>query len=103
MARTIQLPNVTPPTEGKAIRVTVEGTPVAVFLLGTRFYALDASCTHMRGPLDRGMVKENSVRCPWHGSVFSLQDGKVLQGPASQPVRAYRARFDDSTLVLETD
>ena len=46
--------------------------------------ALAHSCTHMGGPLSEGTLKEESVVCPWHNSEFSLEDGRVINGPATQ-------------------
>lgn len=47
--------------------------------------ALDARCSHRGGPLQDGPVHGDCVTCPWHGSVFSMVNGSVLQGPASVP------------------
>jgi nitrite reductase/ring-hydroxylating ferredoxin subunit len=100
---TWRIPAVHPPEPGHALRVVVDGKPVAVFATGDRLLAVDALCTHVGGPLDRGQVHEGVVTCPLHGSQFSLTDGKVLRGPATKPVRAYRARFETDALVLEAD
>ncbi|HEX9028813.1 MAG TPA: Rieske (2Fe-2S) protein, partial [Anaerolineales bacterium] len=49
--------------------------------------------------LSEGTLKENgadgpSVVCPWHASNFALEDGRVLQGPATfqQPCLEVRLR-----------
>jgi nitrite reductase/ring-hydroxylating ferredoxin subunit/uncharacterized membrane protein len=49
-----------------------------------RVCALVHSCSHMGGPLSEGTLKDGSVVCPWHGSEFALDDGRVLNGPATQ-------------------
>ena len=99
---TWKLPGVQAPEAGHAIRVTVDGNPVAVFRVGTRLLAVDARCTHVGGPLDRGAVHEAIVTCPLHGSQFDLATGEVRRGPATQPVRAYRATLEPGALVLES-
>jgi nitrite reductase/ring-hydroxylating ferredoxin subunit len=101
MAETIRIPNVTLPAEGKVLRVMANGTPVAVFHIGAEYYAIDARCTHVGGPLDRGMVQDGHVTCPLHGSMFDVKTGKVLRGPAARDVSAYRVHVEDTTLVLE--
>jgi nitrite reductase/ring-hydroxylating ferredoxin subunit/uncharacterized membrane protein len=45
--------------------------------------ALVHSCAHLGGPLSEGTLKDGSVVCPWHGSEFALDDGQVLNGPAT--------------------
>ena len=49
-----------------------------------RVCALAHPCTHMGGPLSEGTLKKGSVVCPWHGSEFGLDDGHVINGPATQ-------------------
>jgi nitrite reductase/ring-hydroxylating ferredoxin subunit/uncharacterized membrane protein len=55
-----------------------------------RVCALAHPCTHMGGPLSEGTLKNGSVVCPWHGSEFALDDGRVLNGPATEA----QPRFD---------
>jgi nitrite reductase/ring-hydroxylating ferredoxin subunit/uncharacterized membrane protein len=50
-----------------------------------RLCALAHACSHLGGPLSEGTLKDGSVVCPWHGSEFSLDDGRVLNGPATLP------------------
>ncbi len=45
--------------------------------------ALVHTCAHLGGPLSEGTLKDGSVVCPWHGSEFALDDGRVLNGPAT--------------------
>lgn len=101
MAKSWRLPKGEAPIEGQQRLVTVDGRSIAVFHRGGKLYALDAKCTHVGGPLDQGRVEGSAVVCPWHGSRFDLSTGAVVQGPARSPVRAYRARIDDDSLVLE--
>jgi nitrite reductase/ring-hydroxylating ferredoxin subunit len=35
------------------------------------------------GPLSEGRIEMDTVVCPWHGSRFSLDDGRVIDGPAT--------------------
>ncbi|MGI0055595.1 MAG: Rieske (2Fe-2S) protein [Thermoplasmata archaeon] len=97
----VRIPDVNPPLEGKGIRVDAEGVAVAVFRIAGSLYAIEATCPHMRGPLEGGRVNAMTVECPWHGSIFSVESGKVLRGPATVPVHAYRARAEGTTLVLD--
>lgn len=57
-----------------------------------RVCALAHPCSHLGGPLSEGTLKDGSVVCPWHGSEFALEDGRVLNGPATrnQPCFAVR-------------
>jgi len=59
-----------------------------------RVCALAHACAHLGGPLSEGTLKAGSVVCPWHGSEFALEDGRVLNGPSThnQPCLASRER-----------
>jgi nitrite reductase/ring-hydroxylating ferredoxin subunit len=59
-----------------------------------RVCVLAHACSHLGGPLSEGTLKDGSVVCPWHGSEFALDDGRVLNGPAThnQPCLAVRER-----------
>jgi nitrite reductase/ring-hydroxylating ferredoxin subunit/uncharacterized membrane protein len=57
-----------------------------------KIYALGESCAHLGGPLSEGEVQGDSIVCPWHGSRFALQDGRVLDGPATLPQPCFETR-----------
>jgi nitrite reductase/ring-hydroxylating ferredoxin subunit len=82
----------------KATRVSVGGLDVLLYRAGNEVFAVGNRCTHQGAPLHKGVVKADgspkSVTCPVHGSVFSLDDGRVLRGPATTPLPAYDARIE---------
>jgi nitrite reductase/ring-hydroxylating ferredoxin subunit/uncharacterized membrane protein len=75
-------------------RVDVNGMPVLLVRKGPHIYAIAERCSHLGGPLSEGKLEGRAVRCPWHGSCFSLEDGRVLEGPSvhAQPVLEVRVR-----------
>jgi nitrite reductase/ring-hydroxylating ferredoxin subunit len=102
MPPTHRLDNVSPPQPGAALRVSVEGRAIAIFNVGGSLLAIDAACTHMRGPLERGRVDSAGVvTCPLHGSQFDLRTGAVRRGPAFEPVKSYPVRLENQKLVVE--
>ncbi len=70
--------------ENAMIRARVGDADVLLARQHGRVCALVHSCTHMGGPLSEGTLKDGSVVCPWHASEFALDDGAVLNGPATQ-------------------
>jgi nitrite reductase/ring-hydroxylating ferredoxin subunit/uncharacterized membrane protein len=67
-----------------------------------RVCALAHSCAHLGGPLSEGTLKDRSVVCPWHGSEFSLEDGRVLNGPATQNQPCLVVRERDGQIEVKT-
>ena len=72
--------------EGRAI--TIAGRRIALFRTRRGWYALDAACPHLGGPLADGIVAERSVICPLHERRFDLASGESLSGGCS--VTAHR-------------
>jgi nitrite reductase/ring-hydroxylating ferredoxin subunit len=88
--------------DGKLTRVEVGGVPVVILREGERLCALAATCSHAGGPLDEGeLVEPHVVKCPWHGSRFQLDSGRVVDGPATVAQPVYRARVTDGQVELK--
>lgn len=60
--------------------------------------AVNPTCTHA-GCTVNWAAKSQKFVCPCHASEFGT-DGKVLKGPASKPLKTYKAKIEgDSVLV----
>jgi len=63
-----------------------------------QFKAFSAVCTH-RG-CTVAAVSDGLIRCPCHGSQFSIADGSVQGGPAPAPLAAVPVTVSGTTLTL---
>lgn len=43
-----------------------------------KFYFIDSVCKHMGGPLEKGVIEDNTIQCPWHGCKFDFITGKSI-------------------------
>lgn len=91
-------------TNGKPVRVSVNGDAVLLLRADDNFFAIGNQCTHQGAGLDRGVVKiagsVQTVTCPAHGSVFRLDDGKVMRPPATKPVSVYDVMVEDGRVFV---
>ena len=87
------------PTEGM-IRVSLEGMPVLLSRIRGVIHATSAVCTHRGAPLDEGQRTGDCIRCPWHGSLFALDGGGVIEGPATFPLPSFDARIVDESVEI---
>ena len=55
-------------------------------------YVLADRCSHMSGSLSDGDLDGGCLTCPWHGSMFRIEDGSVARGPATAPQPAFQVR-----------
>ncbi|KQO97663.1 Rieske 2Fe-2S domain-containing protein [Leifsonia sp. Leaf264] len=91
--------------EGRVTRSAVGDVPILVFRDGERLSVLSDRCSHLSGPLSEGDLVTDAdgsacIRCPWHGSTFSLADGSVRRGPAIAPQPALQARQGDGRVEV---
>jgi len=69
---------------------------------GDEWFAVGAHCTHYRGPLAKGLIVGDTVRCPLHHACFSLRTGEALRAPAFDPIACWRVeRQGDRVIVRE--
>jgi nitrite reductase/ring-hydroxylating ferredoxin subunit/uncharacterized membrane protein len=77
--------------------------PVLLARKDGEIFALAHTCSHLGGPLSEGDLLDGGlVRCPWHGSVFSLEDGSVVHGPATEPQPRFEVRVKDGQIEVRT-
>ena len=62
------------------------------------FKAFTAICPHQGCLVSE--VAENEIVCPCHGSLFSAEDGAVVQGPAVQGLTAASIAVQGDSIVL---
>jgi nitrite reductase/ring-hydroxylating ferredoxin subunit/uncharacterized membrane protein len=84
----------------KLTRADFNGIPVLLLRTEAGVRALGAACTHRGAPLDEGTLEDGCVRCPWHGSLFAFDDGRVLESPASFPQPQFDARIRSGKVEL---
>jgi nitrite reductase/ring-hydroxylating ferredoxin subunit len=89
---------------GKGHRVVIGEQAVLVVRAADQVFAIGNQCTHQGAGLDRGVVKiagsVRTVTCPAHGSVFRLDDGKVMRPPATKPVSVYDVKVEDGRVFV---
>ena len=80
--------------EGAGIAVTPQGQDIALFSVEGEVFAIDNLCTHGNAKLCDGFVEGHHVECPFHQAQFSLRDGTVSCGPATEAVKSWPARIE---------
>lgn len=80
--------------EDQILLVNVEGA----------IYACDNVCPHAGGSLAEGELSDGEVECPWHGSVFNVTSGQVIEPPAEENLRTFNVLIEGlDVLVMPPD
>lgn len=81
-------------------RVTIRGTPIAIFSTDGARYALGDICPHMGGSLSEGTLEPGLlVECPDHTLRFSLISGRCAEGEPYE-ARVFPTREADGRLMI---
>ena len=87
---------------GKLRRVDVDGVGVVVCRDGDSVAAIGEYCPHLAAPMADGWLDRGRIICPWHGSQFDIDSGRVIRGPATAPLPRYQARLNDGVVEVRS-
>lgn len=75
---------------------------VAVTHVEARLFAFADECTHAGCSLSEGSFDDRAatVECACHGSVFDVETGEPLEGPAQDPLAVHPARLVDGWVEI---
>jgi nitrite reductase/ring-hydroxylating ferredoxin subunit len=77
-----------------------QGVPILLVRHGGRIFAMANTCSHFSSPLSEGKLDGDSIVCPNHASRFSLEDGRVLNGPAVHPQPCLEVRVRNGQIEV---
>jgi nitrite reductase/ring-hydroxylating ferredoxin subunit len=85
---------------GTMQRVDIRGRRILLANADGRYCALDDTCTHEEASLSTGVLQGELVKCPLHGSRFSVCTGKALEEPAEEDLRTYPVRLEGGRILI---
>lgn len=80
----------------------LEDHEIILFNLRNEFFCYDARCTHAGAPLFECKIEGDLIVCPWHGARFSIVDGSVVDGPATESLKSHPTMIKDNFLYVDT-
>ncbi|HEX6935364.1 MAG TPA: non-heme iron oxygenase ferredoxin subunit [Actinomycetes bacterium] len=86
--------------DGSAVRVVIDGIPVAVVRSEGEVYAIHDVCSHANVALSEGEIEDQTIECWLHGSRFDLVTGRPTGLPATQPVPVYPVKIDGDDILV---
>ena len=69
--------------EGGSKKFIVNGSEILVLKINGSFQAIESFCPHAYSDFSLGRInaRAGTIKCPNHGAVFDLKNGKALCGP----------------------
>ena len=78
----------------------IEGLPIALANVGGTVYAFSDTCRHQGGPLSAGVLRDETVTCPWHGWTYHIRTGKAIVPPVGIRIPTYAVRIDGDDVFV---
>ena len=84
---------------GSVTTVRVGDEEIALAHVDGGFYATQAACIHLQGPLGEGLLEGSVLTCPWHGWQYDVRTGENEFDRAIQ-LRTYEVRVEDGEVKV---
>lgn len=85
---------------GQMLYADVDGLPIALANVGGTIYAFSDSCRHAGGSLSSGVLRDDTVTCPWHGWAYNVRTGKSVVPPIGLRIPTYEVRIDGDAVYV---
>lgn len=96
--------------EGEKKRITLGDKVLLLTNVHGKYYAIDDRCPHMGGSLYEGELNGDIIKCPRHGTMFDVKNGKVVQNGKITFIRlkvkdtqAYPLKVEGSDILIGID
>jgi len=64
-------------------------------------FAFEAECPHAKAPLEKGVVCNGRLVCPWHAGTFALETGALLEPPPLRDLKRYRVQLSGDDILVD--
>lgn len=99
MVRYVTVARVEDVPPGSVTTVRAGDEELALAHLDGRFYATQAACIHLQGPLGQGRLEGPVLTCPWHGWQYDVRTGENEFDRAIR-LRTYDVRVEDGDVKV---
>jgi nitrite reductase/ring-hydroxylating ferredoxin subunit len=86
--------------EGEPLGVEIAGLSVALYRVGSEYYATGNICTHAEAMLSDGMLDGCEIECPLHMGRFDIRTGEALTSPVEIDIPVYPVRVAGDRLEV---
>ena len=85
------------------LQVSLDGQLIALYKVEGNYYATQDTCTHAKASLAEGFLDGECIECPLHEARFHIPSGKLISGPACDPLKVFPTKVDADVLWLKLE
>ena len=84
-------------------KIKINDNEILILKIDNNFYAIENKCPHAGCRLSYygKILSEKRIMCTCHGAIFSLEDGKILDGPTNKSLKVYKIKIANEELLIE--
>lgn len=97
-------------TQGEKRKITIGENALLLTNVDGQYHAIDDRCPHMGGSLYEGTLNGDTIKCPKHGTMFDVRNGKVVQNGKIlfirlnvSDTRVYPVKVEGSDILIGID
>ena len=68
--------------------------------INDEYSAVGSTCTHYGAPLEKGLLKGDTIICPWHHACFNAKNGDLLEPPAMDALPVFKLKIEGESILI---
>jgi nitrite reductase/ring-hydroxylating ferredoxin subunit/uncharacterized membrane protein len=89
--------------DGKMTHVVVNKNDIVLVKHDDGVHAFGGTCSHEGCGLWKGELEGHTITCQCHGSQFDIRDGRVIHGPATDPLPSYEVKQEIGRVLVKIE
>ncbi len=86
---------------GQMQQITVLDSQILLSKIDDKFYATGAFCTHNGAPLEKGILCQEKIICPWHNACFNAIAGQQQEPPGLDSLATFATRIEGEQVLVK--
>lgn len=87
----------------KLKRIEVGGKVLLLVCISGKWFCCENKCTHENGAFGEEDLQGTTLTCSRHGAQFEISNGKVLCGPAFEPLKRYKIKVENDDIFVQLE
>lgn len=84
-------------------KIEVKDKTIMLIRKSDDIFALEHSCPHYGAPLSDGIVRGNTLTCPWHNAAFDVSSGTLLLPPSLDHLQTYPVKKENGEVYIRLE